>query len=216
MNIRTSKTISQDPYAFRILSKELLLFLEPETGEIVHEWQNPWSGKTCKVVHIANDPINFTIPIPGTTFTYPGLVMKDRLLVRHEIPFMYPSPLGGEYQPYVGGQYHSMEMFSEFADATQVLDPSSTRAATVDISWSRVCQWLPWMEMGDRAGCLIYHASGINLDSFDELPPLLKDAIEQHYPTFKMPPPLDDERSNVTLWKYFKQLKGGEINDPWI
>ncbi len=215
MNIRATKTVSEDPYTFRTVSREILLYLDPESGEVVHDWQNPWNGKACKVVHIANDPVNFTIPIPGVRFTFPGQVMKDRLLVRHELPLLYPNPLGGEFQTYVGGQYHAMEMFGMFANAAQVLDPSSTSASTVDVSWSRVCQWLPWMEMGDRAGCLMFHGSGTSLDSFDELPSLLKNTIEQRYPTFMTPPPLDDERPNETSWKYFKKFKGGEIPDPW-
>ncbi len=215
MNIRTTKTLSADPYTYRSFSKEILLYLDPESGEIVHEWQNPWNGKACKVVHIANDPVNFTIPFPGSTFTFPGQVVKDRLFLRSEVPLLYSNPLGGEYQTYVGGQYHAIEMFSTFTDAVQVLDPSSTSASTVDFSWSRVCQWLPWMEMGDRAGCLMFHGSGTSLDSFDELPSLLKNTIEQRYPTFKTPPPLDDERPNETSWKYFKKFKGCEIEDPW-
>ena len=215
MNIRTTKTLSEDPYTYRAVSKEILLYTNPESGNVVHQWENPWNGKSCHVVHVANDPVNSTIPFSGSTFTFPGLIVKDRLLVSSEVPLLYPNPLGGEYQAYVGGQYHAIEMFSTFTDAPQVLNPATTSASTVDFSWSRVCQWLPWMEMGDRAGCLMFHGSGTSLDSFEELPSVLKNAIEQHYPTFKTPPPLDDERSNETSWKYFKKLKGGEIEDPW-
>lgn len=215
MNVRTTKTLSDEPYSYKMFSKEVLLYLDPTSGEVLHEWRNPLTGKTCQVVHIANDPVNFTIPYPGREFTFPGQVVKNRLLLRSMFPLLYPNPLGGDYQTYVGGQYQAMEMFSTFADATKVLDPSTTSATNVDIGWTRVCQWLPWMEMGDRAGCLMFHGSGTRLDSFEELPPVLKGAIELHYPTFKTPPPLDDERPNMTSWKYFKKLKSGEIEDPW-
>ncbi len=215
MNVRTTKTVSEDPYTFKSFTKEVLLYTDPKSGEIVHKWQNPWTGTECKVVHIANDPVNFTIPVPGIPFTFPGQIMKNRLLVRLAVPLLYPNPLGGEYQTFVGGQYHATEMFSLFADAAQTLDPSTTSASVVDLSWTRVCQWLPWMEMGDRAGSLFYHASGTKLDSFDELPPVLKGAIELRYPTFKTPPPLDDDRPNETSSTYFKKLKRGEIEDPW-
>ena len=215
MNVRTSKTVSEDPYSYKHLSKEVLLYLDPTSGEVITEWNNPWTGAACKVVHIANDPVNFTIPYPGRPFTFPGQVVQDRLLVRHVIPLFYPNPLGSEFQSYVGGSYHATEMFGTFANAKEALSASSTSVASVDFSWSRVCQWLPWMEMGDRPGCLLFHATGTKLDGFDDLPHVLKNAIEHHYPLFKTPPPLDDERPNETSWMYFKKLKSGEIKDPW-
>ena len=35
-----------------------MLMLDPETGEVVDEWENPYTGKTVTVMQIHNDPVN--------------------------------------------------------------------------------------------------------------------------------------------------------------
>ena len=75
----------------------------------------------------------------------------------------------------------------------------------MNISWARVCQWLPWMEMGDKEGWLIYNGQGKKLSSYDKLPQELKDFIAKEHPEFTSAPPLDDKRPNETSWSYFKK-----------
>ena len=41
--------------------REVVFYRDLETGEILKEWKNPYTGRTVKVVPIANDPFNFTI-----------------------------------------------------------------------------------------------------------------------------------------------------------
>ena len=65
MNTRQCVTVI-DPVrgkGFRQVSREILIYPDPTTGRIIDEWQNPWSGETVQVLHIANDPVNFRAPI---------------------------------------------------------------------------------------------------------------------------------------------------------
>lgn len=60
MNIRQCATIT-DPKqgkGWRLVSREILLYLDPKTGEVVRSWKNPWTGETVPVLHVANDPVN--------------------------------------------------------------------------------------------------------------------------------------------------------------
>ena len=51
--------LEEAPEGWRIYSREVLLYLDPDTGEIIDEWQNPLlGGRKVGVVHVANDPIN--------------------------------------------------------------------------------------------------------------------------------------------------------------
>jgi hypothetical protein len=61
------------------------------------------------------------------------------------------------------------------------------------------------MKMGDRAGQLIYSASGEKVDDFDQLPQLLQDEINTRMPLYRHAPeaPLDDE--DMTSWLYFQK-----------
>lgn len=45
-------------YGFRLVSKELVLYMDPVTHEVLKTWKNPWTGKEVDVIHIANDPVN--------------------------------------------------------------------------------------------------------------------------------------------------------------
>ena len=42
--------------------------------------------------------------------------------------------------------------------------------------------WFKWMEMGDRPGHLVWHASGAKLESIDDLPDEYRRRAEQEYP----------------------------------
>jgi hypothetical protein len=61
------------------------------------------------------------------------------------------------------------------------------------------------MEMGDRPGQLIFHAAGMRLKRWEDLPDMMKQEIEASYPIYRTPPPLDDARPNETSWTYFKK-----------
>jgi hypothetical protein len=39
-----------------------MVSLDPKTNEIVDRWQNPWTGETVEVIHVANDPVNMRQP----------------------------------------------------------------------------------------------------------------------------------------------------------
>ena len=51
----------QEDGTIRRLNKEVIFYTDSRTGEIIHEWKNPWTDEVVKVVHVANDPFNYTI-----------------------------------------------------------------------------------------------------------------------------------------------------------
>lgn len=216
MNIRQCGTV-EDPErgrGFRLVSKEILLYRDPNTGKVLNEWQNPWTGKTVRVVHVANDPVNqpatFPIGRDGRPFALPVSVSGDRWWLTATVPLFYTNPLGGEYQQYVGGKYHATEMFN-FMGSTADLAADAGDTADIGVGWVRVSGWLPWMEMGGRAGEIYFHTAGRKLERYDQLADVLLDEIADHYPGYDAPPPLDDTRPNETSWTYFrKQIEAAQ------
>jgi hypothetical protein len=61
------------------------------------------------------------------------------------------------------------------------------------------------MKMGDRAGQLIYSASGRKLAGFEELPEILQEQINTRIPVYRHAPEVRIEGENVTSWRYFKR-----------
>ncbi len=219
MNIRACVTV-KDPekgYGYRMVSKEVLIYTDPASGEILRQWENPWTGKTVEVAHIANDPVNSRGPLfangPRGPYQFGATIKGDLGIFRFEVPLFYDNPLAGEYQKYVGGTYQAIEMFNFFFNVEDLLSTGTDGAESAHVAWSRVAKWLPWMEMGDRAGQVIYNGAGRRVANWDDLPQWLQDEIATNYPSFDSPPPLDDTRPNETSWSYFKKLidtKAGE------
>ena len=97
------------------------------------------------------------------------------------------------------------------ACATDIADLSK-HTANVNVAWVRIAPWLPWMKMGGRAGFTYFNAVGAKLNSWDDLPALMKDEINANYPAYTSPPPGDDTRPNETSWTYFKKYIDGQGN----
>ena len=191
---------------FRQVSREVMIYQDPETNEMLETWENPWTGQTNTVVTVANDPVN-TSPMwadtTGSRLQFQTFGNTDTVFLTTTIPLFYPNPLGGEHQAYIGGQYHAVEMFNFAASRADLLADSNQDLAEVAVSWSRISPWLPWMEMGDRPGELVFHAASTRLSSWQELPEPLKGQIAEDYALYQNPPALDDDRPNQTTWTNF-------------
>lgn len=213
MNIRSCKNF-EDPergHGFRSTSREILLYLDPETNEILRTWTNPWTNEEVEVIHVANDPVNMRRPMyaraaDGTPYTFDAKIIGNRVIEGGEAPLFYKNPLAGDYQEYVGNMYHAMEALNSYTYADDVFDSEKDKLDSYVLSWARFSEWLPWMKMGGRTGMMIFTTVGGRVDGYDGLPDRLKAEIEKNYPTYKVPPPIDDDRPNVTSWSFFKQV----------
>ncbi|MBC6428142.1 MAG: DUF1838 family protein [Cellvibrionales bacterium] len=202
---------------YRLVSREIMLYLDPKTDEILRTWENPWTGARNEVVHVANDPVNFGDfgkTKDGKAKSFELRDVNGTFLMQLEVPLFYTNPLGGNYQKYVGGTYHATEIFDFNGSTEELLDDRKPVSYPV-ISWVRIAQWLPWMEMGSRSGLLYFNAMGKKLNGFQQLPAILKDEIAANYPEYTAPPPTDDKRPNETSWTYMKKIidkRGGGKN----
>lgn len=216
-NIRQCINLS-DPVrgpGFRSVSREVMIHLDPKTGEIADKWKNPWTGDELEVIHVANDPVNMRNPMyargkDGTPIKADFTVMNGRAFKSGNAPLFYKNPLQGEFQDWVGGTYHAMEMGTDFFYAADLFDDKVATPKHHSITWSRISGWLPWMKMGDRNGAVYTATVGGRAKSIDDLPEPLRAIIRTRYPNYTSPPPLDDTRPNETSWEVFKKRKTGE------
>ncbi|MCC7257708.1 MAG: DUF1838 domain-containing protein [Gammaproteobacteria bacterium] len=209
MNIRQCGPLgTADDGSFKMTTREILLYEDPKTGAVLRTWTNPWTGKEVKVVHVANDPVNQrlgTTDRAGRPFRLPLTIVGNQWWMTSTVPLFYRNPLAGDYQDFIGGKYHATEMFNFFGDVDQI---ANARRTSVDarVGWVRMSDWLPWMEMGGRAGLIYFSTAGRRLDRFDDISETLKAEIRSNYPEYTAPPPLDDERPNETSWTYFRKV----------
>jgi hypothetical protein len=218
MNVRQciGVTDAERGEGYKLVSRELLMYKDPSSGEILKTWENPWTGATVDVLQVANDPVNFTsyyVGRDGKPPSWDGTNLDGRWWSTSTIPLFYPNPLAGDYQAEIGGTYHATEMFNFMGDLDSLLDDGS-HTAEVQVGWVRMSDWLPWMMMGGRDGVIYMHTAGRKLDSWDDLSQTLKDEIATNYPDYVDPPPADDARRNETSWLYYKKVRDGERVAP--
>jgi Protein of unknown function (DUF1838) len=218
MNIRQCMTIS-DPVrgaGYRMVSRELLIYRDARTGEVLKKWTNPWSGEIVDVLHVANDPVNSSSYVKGRDgqpARWSGTIIGNVWTTSTTVPLFYSNPLAGAYQAEIGGTYHATEMFNFSGDTTSLLDPAIT-TAPARIAWVRISDWLPWMKMGGRDGQIYFNTNGRKLDNFDQMPAPMRAELMANYPAYVAPPPLDDTRPNETSWTYFKDVREGRKTAP--
>ncbi len=218
MNIRACVNVTDEQRGagFKMVSREIMLYKDPRTGEVLSKWDNPWTGETVDVLHVANDPVNFTsyeTGRDGKPATWSGEIQGEQWFQSFQVPLYYPNPLASEYQSEIGGTYHATEMFNFYGNTRELLSERQ-ESVPVHVGWARISDWLPWMQMSGREGVLYVHAAGKKLDSWDDLSDTMKGEIRKHYPDYTRPPGLDDERRNETSWIYYKRLRDGERTAP--
>jgi hypothetical protein len=215
-NLRTCQSFN-DPKrgpGYRSVSREMLIYFDKDTNQVLRKWRNPWTNEEVEALHVANDPVNMREPTyaydkdgkPTATAAQVGAIKDGKALQGGGAArLFYKNPLGGEYQENVGGWYHAMEFLTSESAASDLLDADAAEIRDRVITWVRVSKWLPWMRMGDRPGIVIFHTAGLRLDSWDEMPEEVKAEVKQNWPVFQTAPPKDDPRPSMTSWDQFKR-----------
>ncbi|NET02564.1 MAG: DUF1838 domain-containing protein [Sphaerospermopsis sp. SIO1G2] len=203
IGMSVSRCIPTTESSWDFTSRELTYYLNPESNEVLHKWENPWTGEILPVMHVANSPVKgkfkgkLPVQIEG----------EETSFVFDLFPY-YPHPLKADPQftPYCPSEiYQAAELFKITVKSADLLNSELKSVTQLRLSWDRVGQWLPWMKMGEKSGQLIYSATGSKVNNFTELPPLLQAEINNRVPLYKQAPKEFIEGEDMTSWLYFKQ-----------
>ncbi|MBD2043650.1 DUF1838 family protein [Microcoleus sp. FACHB-672] len=202
-----------------LLSRKITLYLDPQTGEVLKTWQNPWSGETLNVMHRSYDYQEFEIPQQIKAH-----IASELSSVSLDINLKLPNPLAKnpkfvEHSPEESIQSSDSYKFifptKMLSDET--LTPADNRS--VALSYYRMGPWEPWMKMKGKPGFLVLNYTGTKTDVFEELHPEIKAQIEQRMPLFYEAPTHRLQRSIATSWSRFEEqfdgyLRGEEFPLP--
>jgi hypothetical protein len=203
LGMSVSRCILIEEGVWDFTSRELTYYLDPQTSQVLHKWENPWTGETVSVMHVANSPVQghfkgkFPAPVEGdsTTFvfdifpTYPNPLAEDSKFVQYS-----PQSI-----------YQAAELFKLTVPTADLWNPDKQSVSQLRLSWDRIGPWLPWMKMGTTPGHLIYSAYGNKVSSFTELPQLFQDEITNRIPSYKDAPTSFLDVEDMTSWLYFQQ-----------
>ena len=203
------------------MARQIGLFIDTRTGQVLGEWHNPFIDETVKVVNVAMEPVHFTIeeyfpqpptygsgnqsePPPRVPFVLPWYQHGDWLEMQMNLHMAYPNPLQpGEWpRESAGPMALASELFTHHVKAADMQNPEIT---SLDYrgSWSRVTPWLPWMLMGQQPGHCSYVAfMGTCEHPAEVLSRPVVDYAEEHYARYFEAPSSMEGQSLSDLQHY--------------
>jgi hypothetical protein len=196
----------QTDSGYNLITREMLAYEDLQTGEILKEWKNPFTGETVEVIHVWNDPVN---SINKTnSFSIPWTKLDNGRICFHiDVPLYYPSPLRKADWPQSSrsDMYQAAELFQFFVSEKDLQNPK-LKSVPFDISWVRFSDFLPWMKMADRPGYLMYSSRGTKLSGgFKALPENIRNFVMASNPEYAKAPE-KYSTPNMTSWKYYKKV----------
>ena len=191
----------------QFISREVAYYKDVATGEVVNQWDNPFTSEKNAVLHVANDPVNsrYAAPKAGELGRMPFMVNGDDVILRLDVPLAYPNALQPAEFPAEssGPTYLASEHFTFFAKTADLKD-DKLQSVPVTYAWARTGPWLPWMKMGTRAGYLLYSGHGKKFAKFEDLPLDLQTYTKAHFALYQTSPE-SYATPNETSWTYYKK-----------
>ena len=194
---------------YRFYHREVLYYTDLRTGLPLETWDNPLTGQKVEVMHILNDPVHRFYPLSGGRFAppYPYKILGNRLIFQMDVFRNQENPITRKDYPLHSQQdlYQSGEMWTISGDLDEINDPNVTRAFC-HTDWIRMSMWLPFMEMGNRPGHMVYHSQTSScMNGADDLPKEIRDYTEKHYPEYLTAPTDWDGGRQENSWTVSKQ-----------
>ena len=208
-----SRLEQQTDGSFAKILREVALYTDLRSGEVLEEYKNPMTNEVVRVVPIANDPFNYVIEDyfpqppkfgdlnteepPKIPFILPWQQRGNRLDMEIHINLFYPNALNPNKwkRESSGPMMQVSEAFAYHVDAQKMQDPKYT-SLPFSGTWNRITPWLPWMLMGDTPGHMIYSAfmgSGEDLEEVHSRQVL--DYVEKNYPKYFTAPETYDPKT---------------------
>jgi hypothetical protein len=161
--------------SFKAAFFELTYYTDLETGELLNEFANPYTGKKDKVRHVRLGP-------EIRTLTTAGLISPDNPMVHDYRSSLGPAVTSAD-RVWIPTSVEATIEFPKPAAPTILLNIYTTVqgnladafnqkliSAPCTVEFHNILKWEPWMQMGDHPGHMMSTASGRKLESPDELP----------------------------------------------
>jgi len=204
-----AKLLPQPDGSYHKVLREVGLYTDLRSGEVLEEWKNPYTGEMVKTVPVANDPFNqkvaafFELPPsygglnkeadaapPKIPLILPWKQRGNEIHMERHIHLFYPNALQPEKWPResAGKMARVTEAFSHFIDPANIQNATATSVPYTG-TWNRVTPWLPWMLMGQTQGHCQYQCyMGGGQDLEQMVSRNVLDYVEKHYPKYMTAP----------------------------
>ncbi len=177
---------------FELIGNTVTFFRDVETGKMLDVFKNPYTGEenAVKPAVQGGGPgrgFNYSVrgirptPFMASMPEYPLILdwsfVRDMVWLHNQT--QYPPGM-----PPPRAQRQTM-----FVPLAQFNDRQVRNLPTV-FSSTVFMPWLKWMNMGNRPGHVVWHASGAKLESIDQLPTEYRRRAETEYPQYMTADPV--------------------------
>lgn len=165
-----------------------------ETGELLERWDNPYTGRTDSVKNSVGGPqykiynqwgFDNLDNVRGPSNPRPldWMVFGDDAWLTWDLFLRFKNPIDKMKSPLeYSGEFLELTNLTNYkGKLSDIEDPDMLNAPGV-MFWNGISSWQPWMQMGDRAGALVYKTVGVKVESFDVVPTQIFDATEDAFP----------------------------------
>ncbi|MDT7836973.1 DUF1838 family protein [Aquabacterium sp. OR-4] len=216
----TIRVVRQPDASYQRLCREVVFYRSLETGQLMDEWDNPYTGERVKVVDVANDPYNYVIsdfyPQPPS---YGGLNKEtrprrpyirnwrmldaDTVGLESDIHLLYPSAMQPEKWPREspGKMTRTSEMFRYSIRRSDLEDPTLDNIPYQGV-WNRITPWLPWMLMDQAPGHILYAGSMTARQTLEFFPKDVIARVRERHPKYLVAPEKVEGPSLSSLERY--------------
>jgi len=217
--------------SIRRLCREIMVYTDLRSGEVLDEWENPLTNETVKAVHVDNDPFNYLIeeyfpappkfgglnqgpPPPRVPFIMPWYQHGGWADMEIHIHLAYPNALQPDKWPRESSG-PIVQVSEMFAHHVKVEDLQNPKLTTLDYTgtWNRITPWLPWMLMDQRPGFCQYGCFMGTTKNLDEVlsRPVLDYAQRNYAKYFDAPTEWTEDRSLSSLEHYALRQKPAPV-----
>ncbi len=217
-----TRLVPQEDGTIRRLNKEVIFYTDPRSGQMIDEWTNPWTGEQVNVVHVANDPFNYTIsewlilapedfPKDGSKpeprkipLIFPWRrIANGKLVLNTDMHLYYPNALQPDKWPREssGPMAQVSEMMRYWVDIGEIENPELTSVNYVG-TWNRVTPWLPWMLLGQKPGHCLYVGHMTAGPTLEIVPDHVRKFAEERYPHM-LSAPKEDYGPSISSLEYY-------------
>jgi len=184
-----TRFIARDDGSYDATYLELVYFTALESGEVLEDWDNPYTGRVTQVPAQVLGPARFYLPLELQVVNEP--FPMEGIENSH---WFEPQPLSAEdvmfneridsYVPPMvenGAPLKFHEVFS-FRASRQALEDETLTSVPATIDKVNVISWRPWMDMDEIDGVSMSRGAGRTITDYDALPKHLAEKNEKFFP----------------------------------
>jgi hypothetical protein len=180
---------------FSVTSLELIYTVDTQTGELIDELTNPYTGERLPWTHTPVGPakVNYfasgmELPseLPGVKIEMThgltsGMMHAGKVWLKDDNSAVV-TQLEGDEPPFL------VTDWSTYLGQLAHLEDPQLASAPATVAFQSTTSWQKPMRMGRRPGSMISRGAGAKADSYDELPSRHRELIEQVHPEIAADP----------------------------